>query len=680
MRCEGRISLRQMSRMLFLEMFGIATLLLPAPLAHWCQNDGVFCILTASGIWALFLWRWKLPAKSRKCNSIEKKQEKGAEMKESEESEGIHKIFWRKGRTLLAIFLFSVGGGFLLYLLVSIVQRQLLDPDYLPVILLTLLFAGGYGVAKGIACRARVYESLFWVLLLPLIAILVIALWNVHPMYLAPFFACGWRSFAMGTLFCLLAFLPAMLWLFAAPVCEVPQQAGAAGAVVVWLVGLSCSAIYLLLLGVFQAALLAELKYPILSLMSVVQMPGNLLERLDAPMMLIWFFCLCALFHSLADHCVQSLQNLCANEGRGRKVVIGMILILISALLLLLHGCGKKDPETHLYPLATGIAYDRDRQEMQVVYSYPVEQSGGGKEKEDQEGIRQQGVKSFYVESLFQAEEQLEEVCDQTVDMNHMKVFVIDRSFLQKEARKEQLLAYFLEHERMAWNACVVFTAEPMEKLFSTGEEPFGLYLKDLLESRRDRKEKAVFTVKDFMGLCKNKTETMLVPVVSLRGEQLVIETYEIVSRGDERGTLTAAESDLAQLLLGKQKTLSLALEPDAYVTLQGIRIRRQLQADEQGNIRQQVLLTGNLKLSAGWLLSGSRKADILAQTEEQLEWQLQELILETGKVRHADLTNSFLSLPWKNRKLWRLYRDNPQAYEKRLQTTIQVRLKRLET
>ena len=52
---NGKVSLRQTYRMLFLEIFGISSLILPAPLAKICQNDGIFAILAAGVLWYFIL-------------------------------------------------------------------------------------------------------------------------------------------------------------------------------------------------------------------------------------------------------------------------------------------------------------------------------------------------------------------------------------------------------------------------------------------------------------------------------------------------------------------------------------------------------------------------------------------------------------------------------------------------
>lgn len=666
---------------MFLELFGLGSLILPGPLAKICQNDGIFAILIATGIWALLLG-----AICKRNDKAEHQKDLNKDSKTdlNKDSKRCHQsgIFAGRIKALLQVVLFAIAAGFLFYLLVSLIQRQLLHSDDLWIIVGTVFFAGGYGILKGLETRARIYEILFWILLIPLAVILLIALWNVHPDYWLPVFATKLPWFLLGIGVCMVAFLPALLCVLLRSSCNEPERIGAMGVKTVCLAGLGFVMVYILLLGVFQADLLAVLKYPILSLMSVVQMPGNLMERLDAPMVSIWFFCLFALFHSLCYYCVDGIRKLLPKKNnRSRKVWIGMVLILLSSLLLLLHGCGKKGPEDAWYPLVIGIERNKDTRQMEVSYAIPSLSSGGGEDK----GASPQGdfYRTITAESLFQAQERLAAESEKVLDLDHMKVFIISRQMLLDQTQKDQLFSYFLENENMAWNTCLLLTEEKMADLFVddlSGGSSMGTYMEDLLKNREDQKVKALFTVKDFMSLYQNQTETMLIPIVSIESEAIVIKEYCIVSRLGDRGTLTAEDGAYANVLQNKQRTLSVVLEEDAYATIQDIQMERTIREEENGNPKQEILITANLKLSADWLFDRTEKQQVLNNAQERIEERLNQLVTDCKTSHHADITNSFLVLSGYSRELWKLYQDNPDAYEKKLNTTVTVKLKMLDT
>lgn len=668
---NGKISIRQMSRMMFLELFGFGTLVLPSPLAKLCQADGVWAILVAGFIWGILVYGLC----KCKAGDISGSDDAGEERQQQT------KRWFQCGIWFFQTIFFAVTGGFLLYLLASIVERQLLDSSYLWMIVITILFAGGYGIIKGIECRARIYEILFWILLLPLIGILVIALWNVTPDYWLPIFACGWGRFIAGVGVCMLGFSPALLTVLLQPSCIEPNRVAQMGARVLGAVSIGCGAVYLLLVGIFQPGVLALLKYPVISLMSVVQIPGNLMERLDAPMVTIWFFSLFALFHSLCYHCVDGLRKLSPKKKHNiGKVFIGMILILITSLMMLLGGCGKKGPEAHRYPLAVGICQNNDTGQMEVTYGM----ANTNKSQDPASDVEfSTEIATVVVDSLFQAQEKLDQSSDQTLDLNHAKVFIVSRELLSDTEEKEQLFLYFLENESMAWNTYLLFTEETMEDLFGAkipSDKALGTYVEELLFHRQNMDTKTLFTVQDYMSLFQNKTETMLAPMLAVEDKKLEISHYVILSRGMDRGSLSMSDSIYAQLFMGKQERLSLLLTKDQYVTLQNIRLERTLEVGEDLRPKQKILVKANLKLSADWVFTREEKQALLKEASGILEENLNEVLTRVKNDYHADLTNSYLVISGYHRDLWKLYKGNPDAYEKQLETQVEVRLKLLET
>ena len=180
---NGKVSLRQTYRMLFLEIFGISSLILPAPLAKICQNDGIFAILAAGVLW-YFILRLGIFAQKRAdyfsgadavdsgTDSMNRSEVLPDAQRIAEES---NNSCGKNIKGTLQGVIFAIAGGFLFYILTSLVENQLLDTGYLWIVVLTLLFAGGYGIIRGIECRARIYEILFWILVIPLVIVFVLA-------------------------------------------------------------------------------------------------------------------------------------------------------------------------------------------------------------------------------------------------------------------------------------------------------------------------------------------------------------------------------------------------------------------------------------------------------------------------------------------------------------------------
>lgn len=699
---NGKVSVRQMYRLLILEIFGISSLILPGNLARICQNDGFFAILAAAILWAILL-RVILRCRYRR----EQKNGQADTMPDPRSDVTL----LSKIRSLIFMVICSIAGGFLLYVLSSLVENQLLDTGYLWLVVLTVLFAGGYGIIRGLECRARMYEVLFWFLIVPLLFVMILGTFEVKADYWLPVFACGWRSFGLGVLLSMAAMSPALISVLFLPFCAEQEKAVRAASRAVLAAGIFDAVLYLLLLGVFQWKFLSQLRYPAISLMAVVQMPGDLFERQDALMTAIWFFCLFALFHSLCHYGALYLQkfwrgtgNLAKASGKGkRQVIIVMVLVLIAGLVFLLNGCGKREPEESMYPLAIGVqTVDKvseaearsvmadggarsvstdDKELLDVFYAWPVP---GGSDSSKSDAAAGDVFEKESAPTLFDAQTMVSENTDKTLDFNHLKVLVLNVNILKDEEQMQQLLYYFKENENMAWNTCVIVMEEDVESLFTeemaSGSKSLGLYLEQMLRGREDLKSDATVTVKDLMSLYLNQAETILIPQLSTASGKPEIDGYRIYARRTDHGVISPEEASYGYLLLNLAKSVSFSLPDGNYVTVQDLRLEREFAdlVSQEEVLMQKIRVTGTVKMSTSTSVSRAKQDEILSEATKVLREELNRLVQSVREGHQADITGSFLVLPGYERDVWKLYRDNPDAYEKKLRTQIEVSLKML--
>ena len=288
-----KISTRQVCRTLTLEMLGISTLHLPCFLAGMCGTDGVFALILGAVAAMLMLKLW---------GSFTGKQT-------------IHQALQNccKGVRLVLSCMYGVIflliAGYALFSLTKVMEEQLLNVKFEPVILITLTAAGVFGVLKGLESRVRIYEVLFWFLIIPLIIILGLAAASVNVDYWPPVFAAAPAGFIRSVYISFVYFSIVSGFLLFQPHCSNPKRAikGAAGGLIAVL--LLNVAIYLILVGIFQSELLANLPYPVITLMAVVKLPGEFFERQDAFMTAIWFFCLFSLLNSMLFFGKEMLQG-----------------------------------------------------------------------------------------------------------------------------------------------------------------------------------------------------------------------------------------------------------------------------------------------------------------------------------------------------------------------------------
>ena len=664
--------------------------------------------------------------------------------------------------------IFAIAGGFLLYILTSLVENQLLDTGYLWIVVLTLLFAGGYGIIRGIECRARIYEILFWILIIPLVIVLILAAFEVKSAYWLPVFSCGWKQFFLGVLLSMAAFSPAAVSFFFFPSCARPEGLRGAATFALGSAVLLNVVLYMQLLGVFRWKFLSELRFPVISLMAVVQFPGDFFERQDALMTAIWFFCLFALFHSLCHYAAAGFLKLFNREKREmlrKKCTMGIMLVVLAVgMLFLLNGCGRREPEESMYPLAIGVEMAEENasqteenasrtekntsqteekisqtkknasqteelelEEMeqvkqpgmlQVCYAWP--QSGG--DSGETETPKGDVYEKTEADSLFAAQRIVSENTDKTLDFHHLKLLALDVSVLRDEQQMKQLLEYFRENENMAWNTCVVAMDGDMDVLFSDEtslEKPLGMYVEQMLNGREELKRDAAVTVKDLMNLYENQIDTVLIPQLTAENGKPVLSGLRICQRGTDKGMVQTQETADAYLLLEQAQEVKLRLEDGTDVTVQDIRVERQIMTatetesgvnpvESQNNtekvmpvvkterqtvswnqksmgkevgsnkIYQQLVIKGNLKLPESRKVTPERGREICQETERLLQERLQELV-DTGKTKQqADLTGSFGLLAGLDLTLWKQYESQPELYEERLETEIKVKLKQL--
>ncbi len=671
-----KVSIRQMKRLLFLEIFGVSSLLLPGILARICQTDGIFAIGLGAGLAAVLvrvLCALRLP-----------------HVTVSETPGQLYENVRPAGRILAVLYLlfFCLLGGFLLYLLTSMIENQLLDTGFLWIILLTLLAAGGYGVLRGIESRARIYEILFWFLMVPLLIMLVLAAKDVNVDYWLPVFACGWDRFFLGTAICFGFCLVSLLALCFLPHCAEPERVGPAAARAVVAAGILNIVLYLILLGVFQSKLLASLKYPVISLMAMAQIPGGLFQRQDALMVAIWFFCLFSLFHSALFYGLLQTKKISPqklskkSEGRGRISVV-LVLTLAAALMCLLNGCSFKEPEQRMYPLALGI--EKTEKGYQVRYACPdLGADGGGQGTKSPSGDL---FASVEVSSLFEAEEYISQNTDKTLDFNHLKILLIDTRILRSNEEMEQMLTYFMDNKNLAWNTCVAAMDDSMEALFGDAVTPgksLGTYLEDLLEGRPGIKKQAVVTVKHLISAYKNRNELFMIPQFEVKDQEPVIARYRIFDHMHDHGSIPAKDAWMGFLVQQAAGNVSMTLSDGTYVTIGDLKIERRMEEAEDGKHAgrtlpvQDLTVKGTLKISGSTILTAREKEQLRRQAQKELQLKLETFVNELSEKQYTDITDSYMKLAGLNRELWKSYRENPDAFEKKLYTRIQVELKSL--
>ncbi len=320
-----KISLRQTFRLFTFDFIGISTLILPPVLAEHMGIYGVYGILLGGvfGFFYLSYLGWCL----------------------------------KRMHTDLGTFLPGKGGAaggaarFLsAYLALSciltaadtamvfskLVRLSLVREESFILILVLMLAVAAYAVSGGVESRARVYEVIFWIVLIPLFLMLAFSLNGLDVAYYRPqpdfsvkeLFVCGYKVFtAFGSMFFAL-FFPKYL----DEGTPTKRLVSCVRCALVCAVGI-LFVMYLILVGTFGQKSLAAMEFPAVTLMSSIQLPGGFVKRLDAVMMGVWFFTLFALLNLNLHYGHRLLKKAVARAGQKRYLAISTVFIFALAVL-----------------------------------------------------------------------------------------------------------------------------------------------------------------------------------------------------------------------------------------------------------------------------------------------------------------------------------------------------------
>lgn len=307
-----KISIRQIRRLLILDLFGVSSLLLPGLMAKTAGIDGIFCMVAAGLLAVIYIKLMELLLKRMK---------------------GEYYIYSKRllgnfGSDLLMLFylfFFLLLAAFVLFQLTGMVRTWLLPQGSYNTISLLILLLAGYGTLRGIEGRARIYEIIFWFLGIPLLLMLFLAARDVNVAYWSPIANISPGKFASGVFLAGTFYLPVSFLLFLKPHCNQPERLGGCAKRAVWLVTILNISVYLILVGNFQVKTTGILKYPIITLMSMVKLPGEFLKRMEALMTAVWFFSVFALMHTAIYYAADILKKLFGEK----KTSYGLVVILV---------------------------------------------------------------------------------------------------------------------------------------------------------------------------------------------------------------------------------------------------------------------------------------------------------------------------------------------------------------
>ena len=693
---NNQISGRQVFRLLTYDFLGMGTLLLPTMLADTAGRDGIFCIL--AGILATFLYlkllRYLL--KGMKTSYPDFLKQKCGKI--------CGYVLW--GGYFLYFILMA---SYTAYLFSTLMLNGLVENVSFYLVLLLILLLAFYGMAGGIEGRARVYEILFWFLMIPLFLMLFAACREVKPAYWSPVFVADGKEVLSGSYYVLFCYSMVSIVLFLKEYVADRKKCVGAAEKAVWFSGGVFAALYLILIGLFGVEALAQMKFPAVTMMSRVQITGGFLKRTDAFMFSIWFFTLYAMLNSMvfySGNLAAKVIRDCGGylEGKKRMLTYLILLLLVYGVTVLFYRNQQfLDCVTFLLwkigtPFVVGVPIllcltgERKKHKKKVrvlvlvcfLFGCLFLQGCNVAELED---------KAFPVLLNIRDQDDFQNVWlnheyagNKEVDYNHLKVVLIERSFLEKEAEVEDMLSMLEQEKEVPWNAYVM-TTESCDRLAQTEgklDTLLGNYLEELLENTSGIDQKASPTLGMLYEERANHLETLYIPFVDIEGEQSgaveddtekpQITAYEVWKRGRAVGLVDTDTAHAAFFTQNFADDYTLQLAPELYVKVDAASCRvKETEKIGAGGLTEQIVtvtVTGE-----GEILSGTVSA---SEKEQLLNTRMEDYL--NAAATHAlekeiDITNSYQNLGADNRTWYFKYQNTPAAYEKDIKIQYLVKI-----
>lgn len=693
---NNQISGRQVFRLLTYDFLGMGTLLLPTMLADTAGRDGIFCILAGILTTFLYLKLLRYLLKGMKTSYPDFLKQKCGKV--------CGYVLW--GGYFLYFILMA---SYTAYLFSTLMLNGLVENVSFYLVLMLILLLAFYGMAGGIEGRARVYEMLFWFLMIPLFLMLFAACREVKPAYWSPVFVADGKEMLNGSYYVFFCYSMVSIVLFLKEYVSDDKKHISAAEKAVWFSGGVFAVLYLILIGLFGAEALAQMKFPAVTMMSRVQITGGFLKRTDAFMFSIWFFTLYAMLNSMvfySGNLAAKVIRDCGGylEGKKRMLTYLILLLLVYGVTVLFYRNQQfLDCVTFLLwkigtPFVVGVPIllcltgERKKHKKKVrvlvlvcfLFGCLFLQGCNVAELED---------KAFPVLLNIRDQDDFQNVWlnheyagNKEVDYNHLKVVLIERSFLEKEAEVEDMLSMLEQEKEVPWNAYVM-TTESCDRLAQTEgklDTLLGNYLEELLENTSGIDQKAYPTLGMLYEERANHLETLYIPFVDIEGEQSgaveddtekpQITAYEVWKRGRAAGLVDTDTARAAFFTQNFADDYTLQLAPELYVKVDAASCRvKETEKIGVGGLTEQIVavtVTGE-----GEILSGTVSA---SEKEQLLNTRMEDYLNATAShalEKEIDITNSYRNLGADNRTWYFKYQNTPAAYEKDIKIQYLVKI-----
>ena len=530
-----KISIRQCFRLLTFDLLGLSTLLVPPLLSGYCVWEGVMAIAAGTVIMMIYLgFLGKVIDKMGTdmfsyLNIIRNKN-------------AFLKIF--RIAVLIAILILTVStAAFAGYIFSDIIKVNLVQEKNVIIILAVILITSAYAVSAGIESRARVYEIVFYFVLIPLIIMLFMAVRDIKIEYiLMEGVENSGINIIKGALVIVLMYMSLFNILFFPSFLQEKDKNKLifTGKKALLLSSFILLMVYIILAGNIGTYAIGSIKYPIITLMSTIQMKGSFFKRTDAFMLGIWFFTLFAFLNLNIFYAVKTSRELINKKGKniyifGIDLIIFLIVsmfnyggdmsgyknLLAKIILLLLLvipvamfacGCHSNELSNRLFPMLAMVDKSDDKTEFAYIYPRTGLKTENGKNMANPE------IAPVNKSDFNKARMAFEENVSKKTDVNHLKVMLISRSFIEDKTAFNEMLKCLREKGDFPRNTYICIT-DDANALLEKNEKlntDLGSYLEEFIENHPRKKDISLATLGDLIDEQKNKKRELTMPFITM--------------------------------------------------------------------------------------------------------------------------------------------------------------------
>ena len=285
---NGKISEKQLGRMLILSVFASTIFVLPYLSAKMFGESvvvGLLVFLALSGIYVLYIdvlgmWYEKCRAKSGKEGYVSVLTETGLPGKLFAVVQFIRIVIRLAFYILLVIAI--LGEAQVPFMLKS---NEELWSNLL--VVLPFLLIGVYGANTKVEKQGRIHEMLFWILFIPFVLMILFGLKEVEYKVFVPKIDISFERLMLYGYVLLTVILPMENYLYLRPDLQIHKKKNCTGIAVIAVIAFAII-ITLFILGIYGVNGASDEPMTTIAIMRYIRLPFGVLERFDV--LMIWFF------------------------------------------------------------------------------------------------------------------------------------------------------------------------------------------------------------------------------------------------------------------------------------------------------------------------------------------------------------------------------------------------------